>query len=138
MNKKVDTLEDLLLHTIYKFDAEYIYGRISTRASLSIKRLTGFNLYNYLFVLDSGHLKHFYEQHFDEEREHKRNQRGFHFDDLKKLMLVINQHEAVELGNKPNRIKFKKTFPGLGLFQLVVEIDKKKETISGKSFRVKT
>lgn len=138
MNKKVDTLEDLLLHTIYKFDAEYICGRVSTKAALSVKRLLGFNLYNYLFILDSGHLRHFYEQHFDEEREHKRNQRGIHFEDLKKLMQVINQHDAVELGNKANRIKFKKTFPELGLFQLIVEIDKKKETIFGKSFRVKT
>ncbi|MCR4559720.1 MAG: hypothetical protein K5685_06540 [Bacteroidales bacterium] len=106
---------------------------MNKRASNKIENITGLDFDGYKIELNTNHLKHFLYSHFKEKRK---DQREITFQDITKIGNVINMFSSVDFGNKKDTLIFTKKYPD-GIFELVVTIDEKKKTLSGKSFRIK-
>lgn len=131
--RQTDELEELFFYTLYGFKACWIAGQVSDYTAKRIFKNTRLSLKGYELKLFSNDLKHFLNSHFHEL--HAR-QRDITFDDISKLLRVVNSFTYVEFGNKPNTLLFITNFPN-GIFELVVVINHKQKTLSGKSLRIK-
>lgn len=130
---RVTEPEELFFYALYGFNAYWAVGEINRTAANKIHHSLKIRLHDYKIELNTRHLKHFLYSHFDEKRK---DQRDITFQDITRIGDVINLFSSVDFGNKQDSLVFTKKNPD-GIFELVVTIDEAKETLSGKSFRIK-
>jgi hypothetical protein len=131
---KILTLEDLFLYTIYRVEAYYSFGKISKASAKYVYEQLNMDIAGFELRIDTNHLRHFYDRHYDEIDGHHFSIR---FSDFRKLLQIVNTPTQIKNGNVKNRIVFKKNYPN-GKYDLVVEIDRRNKILSGKSFRINT
>lgn len=121
--------EELFFHALYRYPADWYFGRVNKRTARMIQCICGIDTYGYRLSLTEEYLRHFFNRHF-QERLHC--QRDLCFNDVKTLSNTVNACYEVKRGNRPNTIKVKTKYPD-GVAVFVLEIFANRKTLSGKS-----
>ncbi len=94
---------------------DLIYLNEKTVSIIEVK--TGFNLKNYLYMLDTTGIKHIFRKHGNKKIEQARGQIAVNEDDILKIIDIINDYETISYGGKTkmqlNALKYEKCISGI-------------------------
>ena len=75
---------------------------------------------------------HFLNRHvYEKQPDH----RSITWNDIERIGDVVNGYKTAKEGNRDDTIVFRK-YAGSGVFELVVEINRKEKRLEGRSFRI--
>lgn len=125
-------LGELLLYTIYNVKAVWKVCVLNTKTVRKLKGDLKEDFTGYSLTLHSDYMVHFLNRHFYEKQP---DHRSITWNDIEQIGDVVNGYKTAEEGNRDNTIVFRK-YAGSGVFELVVEINRKEKRLEGRSFRI--
>lgn len=124
--------EKLFFHALYRYPAEWYFGRVNKKTAALIFDVCGIDTYGYKLQLTEEYLRHFFNRHY---QDRIRSQRNLCYNDVKRLNDTVNRCFEVKRGNRTNTIRIKTEYPD-GVAVFVLEIFTNRKTLSGKSLRI--
>ena len=126
-------LGELLLYTIYNVKAVW---KVCVLTEKTVRKLKGDlkeDFSGYTLTLHSDYMVHFLNRHFYEKQP---DHRSITWSDIEQIGDVVNGYKTAGEGNRDDTIVFRK-YAGNGVFELVVEVNRKEKQLEGRSFRIK-